>query len=95
VIGTLAFDPLGAAGLSGTPTRRLDRTPLVVSARRLSAAIVNVVAAVKPAPEAASPPASAPATLPDGSQALTSHAMGGSATDDSASTNAGFAGQVL
>ena len=44
VIGTLAFDPIGAAGLCGVPTRRLDRTPLVASARRLSTAIVGVLA---------------------------------------------------
>lgn len=33
VLGPLADDPAGAAGLSGQWTRRLDRTPLVASAR--------------------------------------------------------------
>ena len=36
VFGGLAYDPAGAAGLAGTPTRRLDRCPLIRSARLLA-----------------------------------------------------------
>lgn len=36
VVGPLALDPAGAAGLAGEWTRRLDRTPLVESARRVA-----------------------------------------------------------
>ena len=36
VVGPLAFDPAGAAGLAGEWTRHLDRTPLVASARRVA-----------------------------------------------------------
>lgn len=36
VVGPLVLDPLGAAGLAGEWTRRLDRTPLVESARRVA-----------------------------------------------------------
>jgi len=36
VVGPLAFDPAGAAGLAGQWTRHLDRTPLVTSARRVA-----------------------------------------------------------
>lgn len=35
-VGHLAFDPDGAAGVCGRPTRGLDRTPLVGSARKLA-----------------------------------------------------------
>jgi MinD-like ATPase involved in chromosome partitioning or flagellar assembly len=50
VIGSVAFDPPGAAGLAGTPTRRLDRTPLVVSARRLATALGSELSARRVAP---------------------------------------------
>jgi hypothetical protein len=36
VVGPLALDPSGAAGLAGEWTRHLDRTPLVASARRVA-----------------------------------------------------------
>lgn len=36
VVGPLALDPPGARGLAGEWTRRLDRTPLVESARRVA-----------------------------------------------------------
>ncbi len=36
VVGPLAADPSGAAGLAGEWTRHLDRTPLVASARRVA-----------------------------------------------------------
>jgi hypothetical protein len=36
VIGPLALDPVGAAGLAGAWTRHLDRTPLVESARQVA-----------------------------------------------------------
>lgn len=36
VVGPLALDPSGAAGLAGEWTRHLDRTPLVTSARRVA-----------------------------------------------------------
>jgi len=39
VLGPLAFDPDAAAGLAGRWTRRLDRSPLVVSARHLARAV--------------------------------------------------------
>ena len=39
VIGPLAFDAAGAAGLSGQWTRRLDRTPLVASTRLVARAL--------------------------------------------------------
>lgn len=39
VLGPLAVDPDGAAGLLGRWTRRLDRSPLVVSARQVARAV--------------------------------------------------------
>ena len=45
VVGPLAFDPVGAAGLAGEWTRRLDRTPLVESARRVAHELDALLAA--------------------------------------------------
>lgn len=56
VIGVLAHDPTGAAGLRGEWTRRLDRTPLVVSARAVAHALDGAAvaaAAVRPATQPA------------------------------------------
>jgi len=44
VAGAIAFDPIGAAGLAGIPTRRLDRTPLIGSARRLAVTLDGLLA---------------------------------------------------
>jgi MinD-like ATPase involved in chromosome partitioning or flagellar assembly len=60
VIGSVAFDPPGAAGLAGTPTRRLDRAPLVVSARRLAIALGTELSARR----VASAPPEAPRVEP-------------------------------
>jgi hypothetical protein len=56
VLGVLAQDPAGAAGLRGEWTRRLDRTALVVSARAVAYALDGAalaVAAARPATEPA------------------------------------------
>lgn len=45
VVGPLALDPTGAAGLAGEWTRRLDRTPLVESARRVAHELDALLAA--------------------------------------------------
>jgi MinD-like ATPase involved in chromosome partitioning or flagellar assembly len=45
VVGPLALDPVGAAGLAGEWTRRLDRTPLVESARRVAHELDALLAA--------------------------------------------------
>jgi hypothetical protein len=45
VAGPLALDPAGAAGLAGEWTRRLDRTPLVESARRVAHELDALLAA--------------------------------------------------
>lgn len=42
VVGGLAHDPVGAAGLAGTPTRRLDRCPLIGSARALAPLLADL-----------------------------------------------------
>ena len=45
VVGPLALDPAGAVGLAGEWTRRLDRTPLVESARRVAHELDALLAA--------------------------------------------------
>jgi MinD-like ATPase involved in chromosome partitioning or flagellar assembly len=45
VLGPLALDPVGAAGLAGEWTRHLDRTPLVESARRAAHELDSLLAA--------------------------------------------------
>ena len=43
VLGTIALDPPAAAGLAGEPTRRLDRSTLVSTARQLAARLYDTV----------------------------------------------------
>lgn len=43
VLGVIALDPPAAAGLAGEPTRRLDRSALVSSARQLAARLYDAV----------------------------------------------------
>lgn len=65
VVGTLAYDPLGAAGLRGEWGKRLDRSLLVGSARRLASRLARLMPPpdlVRVAPPAV--PAARPATLP-------------------------------
>jgi MinD-like ATPase involved in chromosome partitioning or flagellar assembly len=45
VLGPLALDPVGAAGLAGEWTRHLDRTPLIESARRVAHELDSLLAA--------------------------------------------------
>jgi hypothetical protein len=52
VVGGLAHDPAGAAGLAGTPTRRLDRCPLIRSARVIAPQLSDLAEAARTGPHA-------------------------------------------
>jgi MinD-like ATPase involved in chromosome partitioning or flagellar assembly len=97
VIGTLAFDPIGAAGMCGVPTRRLDRTALVVSARRLSTAVVRMIAARRPAPSDAGAIAAvvADATYETARPFAGAPPTGGSMPGEAAQATVGLTGQAL
>jgi hypothetical protein len=75
VLGSLAEDPAGAAGLAGQWTRALDRAPLVASARALAGALDRRLAAgpERPVPTAAAfapaPPSPAGASDADSASA--------------------------
>ncbi|MCI0686308.1 MAG: hypothetical protein L0Y54_03585, partial [Sporichthyaceae bacterium] len=65
VIGTIAHDPAGAAGLRGEWGARLDRTVLIASARRLASRLARLLpppdlVRVDPHPAAAPVPPAAP-----------------------------------
>jgi MinD-like ATPase involved in chromosome partitioning or flagellar assembly len=50
VLGTIAFDPPAAAGLAGEPTRSLDRSALVTTARQLAPILYDTVHRTNPVP---------------------------------------------
>jgi hypothetical protein len=61
LLGPLAFDPAAAAAFSGRWTRRLDRSPLVVSARQVARAVDT--RSTRPSQAAGPAPVDQPAPL--------------------------------
>lgn len=59
--GHLADDPAAAAGLAGEWTRRLDRSPLVASGRRLASELHQLLNRANPIPAEQSPAGRSPA----------------------------------